>query len=321
MSLLRALDRFWYVPAPAERLAVLRILLGSYALIYLLVRYLSLTSVTRFVPSQFDPVGPVSLLAEPLSAALVHVLTLLSLPLGFCFVAGLGYRFSAPLFALLFLWVTSYRSSWGMIFHTENLPALHLLLLAAAPAADVLSVDTQRQARAGHASAMRAPHGRYGWALRAICAITVASYLLAGIAKLRLSGLSWANGEILRVHVAYDNLRKIELGSLYSPLGAALVKVSWPFRILAWGSLLLELGAPLALLHERVARSWVTGVFAFHVGVLALMAIAFPYQLSFIAYAAFFPLERVRELRVVARFWPSVTTSRSASTPAVDSRE
>ena len=60
MRLLRALDRFWYAPLPAERLAMLRILVGSYGLIYLLVRYLSLTSITRYLPSQFEPVGPVT---------------------------------------------------------------------------------------------------------------------------------------------------------------------------------------------------------------------------------------------------------------------
>ncbi|MDB4991493.1 MAG: hypothetical protein JWN04_6671 [Myxococcaceae bacterium] len=290
MSLLRALDRFWYMPAPAARLAVLRALVGSYALVYLLIRSLSLTAVTSFDPASFEPVGPVRLLAAPLPTWLVQLAVGLACLSGAAFVGGFRYRISAPLFALTFLWVTSYRSSWGMIFHTENLVALHLLLLAAAPAADAFSFDARAAAWPQVAS------GRYGWAIRAISTITVASYALAGVAKLRLAGTSWAGGDVLRAQVAYDNLRKIELGSTHSPLGAWLVVYAWPFRGLAWVSLALELGAPLALLGGPVARLWVLGAFSFHIGVVALMAIGFPYQLSLIAYASFFPLERALDL-------------------------
>jgi len=117
--------------------------------------------------------------------------------------------------------------------------------------------------------------------------------VLAGVAKLRLTSGGWADGAILRSQVAYDNVRKIELGSVHSPLGAAIVAYAWPFRALSWATLLLELGAPLALFGTRLALVWTLGVWSFHVGVVALMAIGFPYQLSFIAYASFFAVERL----------------------------
>ncbi|MDB4976032.1 MAG: hypothetical protein JWN48_4373 [Myxococcaceae bacterium] len=296
MSALERLDRFWYMPAPAARLAVLRALVGSYALIYLLVRWLSLMSVTRFDASSFEPVGPVRLLAAPLPAWLVQLSLIAACSAGVAFVLGFKYRVAGPLFALSFLWVTSYRSSWGMVFHTENLPALHLLLLAVAPAADALSLDARTRAHDALPES-----GRYGWALRAIGAVTVVTYVLAGIAKLRLAGSDWVGGDVLRAQVAYDNLRKIELGSTHSPLGALLVAYAWPFRFLAWASMALELGAPLALLGGRTARLWVVFAFSFHLGVVALMAIGFPYQLSLIAYASFFPLERALDWPAVAR--------------------
>jgi hypothetical protein len=269
---------------------VLRLALGAYALVYLLVRAPSLLSVVHFAAAGFAPVGPVRVCSSPLDAWAVYTSLTVAVLSGTGFVAGAAYRVSGPLFALSFLWVTSYRSSWGMVFHTENLTALHLALLAVAPAADTLSVDAQRRAR-GASRAAPLTSGRYGWAVRAVCAVTVTTYVLAGVAKLRLAGGHWLDGDLLRAQVAYDNLRKIELGSAHSPLGVWLVLYAWPFRTLSWASLLLELGAPLALLHERLARAWVYGVFGFHVGVLALMAIGFPYQLSFVAYLAFFPLE------------------------------
>jgi len=321
LSLRATSDRFWYPPLPAARLAVLRCAVGAYALVYLLVRASSLLSVVHFGAAEFAPVGPVRLLVSPLPAWLVYTSLSVAVLSGAGFVLGAAYRVCGPLFALSFLWVTSYRSSWGMIFHTENLTALHLALLAVAPAADTLSVDAQRRARVGSAAAASAaPSGRYGWAVRALCAVTVTTYVLAGIAKLRLAGGHWLDGDLLRAQVAYDNLRKIELGSVHSPLGVWLVLYAWPFRTLSWASLLLELGAPLSLLHERLARLWVFGVFGFHVGVLALMAIGFPYQLSFVAYLSFFPLERgvpfLQRLRGAAR-----RASRAASRSARAARD
>lgn len=311
MKLLSAFDRYWYAPAPAERLAWLRALVGGYALVYLIVRYPALTAVTRFHAAEFEPTGPVALLGSPLPPALVHAVAVLAVVAGAAFVAGVRYRLSAPLFALSFLWVTSYRSSFGMKFHTENLVALHLLLLAVAPAADALSFDARRR----RAPAPE-PHGRYGWVIRAMCAVTVVTYVLAGVAKLKLAGTEWVTGDVIRAQIAYDNLRKIELGSLHSPLGAALVRASWPFPFLAWTTMALELGAPIALFGGRLARVWVFVAFAFHVGVLALMAIAFPYQLSFIAYLSFFEVERAQR----SRFYRRLRAAVGRLAPALDDR-
>ena len=90
---------------------------------------------------------------------------------------------------------------------------------------------------------------------------------------------------------AHDAVRKAAVGSIHSPLGAWLVQYGWPFPVLGGLTLVLELGAPLALFGRRVAAIWVLGIWSFHVGVIATMAIAFPYPLSGIAFASFFPVE------------------------------
>lgn len=280
----------WYAPLPARRLAVLRVLVGGFALADWLGRLPALLSGARFHAEEFAPVGVVALLSEPLPTSAVWCSALVCGVLGVCFTLGYRYRVSAPCFALSLLWVTSYANSWRMIFHTQNLLVLHVLVLAAAPAADQLSWDAL-SAR----GAARGPevHGRYGWAIRAMSWLTLSSYVLAGIAKLKLSGPLWLEGDILRTQIAYDNLRKIELGGRYAPLGAWLVSKGAFFRPLAIATVLLELGAPLALLGRRAAALWVFAAWLFHVGVLALMAIVFPYQLSLVAYASLFEVERI----------------------------
>lgn len=282
---------WWLAPLPAVRLALLRVAIGSFALVYTTVRAPNLVSVAEFAPSRFDPVGLAALLPAPLPAWLLELSVGLTLLSALAFTLGWRFRRSGPVFALLLLAVTSYRNSWGMIFHTENLLVLHVLLLAGSPASDRLSWDA-RAARDGSRGDDAAGDGRYGWPVRAMSLVTVVAYVVAGIAKLKLSGGTWLGGELLRAQIAYDNLRKLELGTSVSPLGPWLVRHPPLFPALAGLTMLVELGAPLALLGRRVTWAWVAAAWAFHLGVLLMMSIAFVYQLSGFAYLAFFPLER-----------------------------
>lgn len=286
-------ERWFFAPSPAARLALVRLLVGSFATIYLLVRAPVLADFRSMAAARFEPVGLAALLDAPLPAALAFGAWALCVVLCAMFALGAGFSWSGPLGALAVLWVTSYRNSWGMVFHTDNLLVLHMLALGAAPAAaDVLSVDA---ARAGRGVRGAADDARYGWTVKLLCALTAATYVLAGIAKLKLSGLDWADGEVLRSTIAHDAVRKAAVGSIYSPLGAWLVQYRWPFPVFGAFTLLVELGAPLALLGGRAALAWVVLVWCFHVGVITTMAIAFPYPLSVVAVASFLPLERVPE--------------------------
>jgi hypothetical protein len=284
-ALWRRFDGWYSRPIPRERLALLRIAVGGYALIYLLTRMLEVLAPLRYPDSAFAPLGIVSVLTLPLPASVVLGVYAASVVSGALFVLGIGYRVVAPLFALSLLWVLSYRHSWGMIFHTDNLLAIHVGLLCFAPAADAYKLGAPPSLAAQSALTS-------GWVLRASCLVTVAAYLVAGMAKLQLSGFTWAAGDALREQIAYDALRKIELGSVHSPLGPWLLPHGWLFAPLSVFSLGAELLAPLALLGGRWAIAWCLAAWGFHLGVLATMAIAFPYPLSGVAFLAFFPAER-----------------------------
>jgi len=297
MHLLRSLERAYLAPAPAERLAALRLLVGAFAWIYLVTRLPHLASFGHLDPAGFRPIGVVDLLTDaPLSDPLALALVLAAALLGAAFVAGWRFVVSGPLFALLLLWVTTYRNSWGMVFHTENLMVVHVLVLGFTRSADAWSLDARRRP-----AAAPAPHTRYGWPLRLAAALTALAYLLAGIAKLRHSGLDWITSDILRNYVAWDNLRKAELGDTYSQLGAALCRYPALFPPLAAVSISFELLAPLALLDRRLAAVWALVAWSFHVGVLAIMWIFFPYPLLGFAYAPFFELERLPLFRRLRR--------------------
>jgi hypothetical protein len=293
MSRLSFIDARFYAPLGPERLATLRVLSGAFAVVYLIVRAPVLASFTTFRAEQLRPVGLAAWLAAPLPQALVLALYLAAIGFGVAFTLGARFRLTGPAFALLVLWVTSYRNSWGMIFHTDNLLVVHLGALALSDSAAALSLDAR--ARAARGLEVPAPHGRFGWPVRLVCALTTLAYLLAGIAKLKATGVSWIEGDVLRNYIAYDALRKAQVGSFHSPFGAWLVQFAWPFPLLGALTLSLELLGPLALLWPRAGRLWVYGIYGFHVGVLATMAIAFPYPLSGVAFASFFRCEQLWE--------------------------
>ena len=287
------IDGWWRTPAPATRLAVLRLLIGGFALGYVIIRAPYLASYTSFHDTQFAPVGIATLLDGPLPADAVRLLVAATIVAGVAFVAGWRFRVSGPVFALLLLSVLTYRNSWGQVFHTENILVLHVLVLALAPAADALSLDSRGRELPGD-------DARYGWPVRLMCIVTVLTYFIAGETKLRIAGLDWVTSDSLRNYVAFDNLRKAELGDVHSPLGGWLVGHGWLFPPLAAATLAIELGAPLALLGGRVARAWAAAAWAFHAGVVAVMAIVFPYPLLGIAFAPFFEVERL-PVRLPAR--------------------
>ena len=288
MSRVGRAARRWLAPeAPAERLAAVRVLVGAFAVVYLGLRIPHLASYVSFSSRNFQPVGVMSALEQPPPALAVYLLIALTWTAALAFALGWRFRVTGPAAGFLLLVTLSYANSWGQIFHTENALVLFVLVLGVTPAADATSLDARRRGEAP------APHPRYGWPLRLLTVVVVATYFLAGVAKLRWGGPGWMGGTVLRDTIAADSLRKILLGSSHSPIAEALLGQAWLFRALAVLTLVVELGAPLALLHRRAALVWVLAVIAFHLGVLTLMAILFPFPLSGIAFAPFFRAERV----------------------------
>jgi len=231
----------------------------------------------------FQPVGLLGPLGSPWPAAVLSALVVATIALGLAFVAGLRFRATGPAFAVALLVLCTYRSSWGQLLHFENLLVLQVLIVACSPAADVLAWSAPAR-RDGPA---------YGAPVRLAAVVTVATYVLAGLAKLRLGGLEWMVGDTLRNHVAYSAARLDLLGGTPSPLGRRLVGQAWLFPPLATFTVLVELAAPVALLGGRVRTAWVVAAWLLHAGVAALMFVVFPYPLFLVAFAPFFRLERL----------------------------
>ena len=265
---------WWFAPAPAERLAALRIAIGAYALVYVLVRAPELIAVAQLHRGTFQAIGVTRLLSSPLAPWLAISMVAATIVLLALFMLGVAYRFVAPACALALLWTLTYRNAWGQPFHTENLVVLHVIALAFAPAADVWTLGTSRTGDPTD----------YGWAIKLLAALTAATYLIAGVAKLRLAGVAWLDGEQLRNQIAVDNARMVLFGAMPSRLALPLLGHPGWFTGFSIATLVVELGAPIALFGGRIGRVWALTAWLFHIGVLALMNIVFPYPLLGVAF-------------------------------------
>lgn len=276
-----ALDRRVFGSAPASQLALQRIALGAYTAHYLGRRVGMLRKVHRTDPVLFAPVGPVRALSKPLPPCVADALVSAELVAATAFALGVRHRVTGPLHSALLLWTLSYRNSWSMVFHNDNTLVLHTAVTGLSPAADTWSVDAVGRPTP-------APHWRYAFPTGVSSAVTAAAYLVAGLAKVRGPlGWGWASGDALRSQVAADGLRKALLGSSAATLGVRLYRHTWLWRLMAVGSLLAELLAPLALLDRRLGRMWAVLAFSMHWGIKAVMGVTFRYHLSGAAYLSF----------------------------------
>lgn len=282
----------WRWTAPPERLAVMRVLAFAYGGIYVAARAPTIVDIGDLPTSRFDPVGGAAWLNGPVSPGWLTLAVLVTVLASMAGAAGWRYRATAPAAALGILFVLSHRLSWGQVLHTENLLVMHTLILAVTPAADAWSLDARRRRTSARIDD-EAPTV-YGWALQLMAAVTALSYVVAAWAKLRNGGLDWISGDVLRNHIARDNLRKHLLGDASSPISPYLVGHAWLFAPMALVSMVVELAAPIAIVAStRLRHLWVGAAWAFHLGVLALMAIGFPYQLGFVAFVPFVDAERI----------------------------
>ncbi len=282
------LDRWLQSSAPPERLAVLRLAAGGYALVNLFISIGEFARLAERPASQFEPVGLAGLLGGPVSPTLLWALFAISAVSGTAFVAGAVYRVAGPVFALCTLAWATYHASWGQMLHFEHVVTLHVLLLGISPAADALSVDARSNRRTDGTSSIR-----YGWPVRLMAIVTVVTYSLAAVAKIRASGWTWVDGTTLANHIGYSATRLDLLGEPRPPLSTFVVRRDWLLGPMALGGLGVELLAPLALLGGWFRRVWVPSVLLFHLGTLTTMFVFFSYNGLGFALLPLYSLEGV----------------------------
>lgn len=290
------------------RLAVARVATGGYAFYFLWGSSASLVKSAGGAREIFSPVGAAAFLTEPLHPDTYRMFVLAAQILCVPFATGFLYRVTAPIFAALFLFVMSYSNSWAMVFHTENMLVLHVVVLAIAPAAATFSLDAMEEKASAKGWLTRAldllkakadttPHWVYGWSLVMMQLVATLPYVVAGLAKvLGKSGIAWALGHSLRDQITMNGIYYEMLMGGTEEITFHVYGYEHAFLVAATMTLVLELGAPLAILHRYIGYAYVVGIMSMHWSILILMGIPFRYQMYGFAFACFLPWERLPSL-------------------------
>ena len=272
---------------PAERLAILRIAVGAYATLFCVIRFAHLWNAAAYPKQRWESVGILTPIMEAPPVWIFRSILIVAIATGVLFIIGYRFHIFGPVFAVSFLAITTFRFSWGSVLHTEHLLVVHILIIAASGAGHAFSYNRSPKHNLSQLDSSTKSEN-YMWAIHVAAFATVIGYVVSGVAKLRYGGWDWVSGDVLRNQIAFDNVRKIALGDLHSPFAGWIIRNDAVLAIFAPLTLLCEIAAPLALLQRTLRNVWVVGIWLFHVGVLLLMAILFPYQILGIAYLPLF---------------------------------
>jgi hypothetical protein len=272
------------------RAAVPRLGVGVYSGVVNFKRREMFRKMHRQDSYRFRPVGVARVLNRPIPPKVADALFDASQVTNALTTAGIAHRVTGPLNVALQLWTLTYRNSWGMLFHNDNMMLLHQCVLGVTRSADALSIDSLVRDR--HFAPVRFDRC-YGGIPTAMNVATVAVYFISGVAKVRSRhGWGWASGDVLRDQIAADAIRKEVFGTRAPEAAGPLYRSRAPFGVLAASSLAVELGAPLSLVHRRAGQLFTVAAWGMHIGIRVIMGIKFPYNTSGVSYLPYWPVGR-----------------------------
>ena len=247
MRLIRKVDAAYLAPGSSHALGCIRA--GLALLIGLRIAVGPYAALADQPDALFVPTPPVAWLPSMPPASVIVAVQVAGAVAAAACVAGRRRRAAFVVAWLALLFLAGLRGSLGKVLHNDV-----LLLLAAVPL-----LPAAPDARPG--DDRRSP--AYGWPVRAALAVAATVYLVAGVQKLRHSGLDW---------VTSDNMRWVLYGGASSgraPTEAVALAIAdrpWASHLAAAGILGLELGAPVALAARRWRTWFAAAAIALHVG-------------------------------------------------------
>lgn len=245
---LEALDRWLFAPETAGRLRLLRMLLAA-----LLVVRLA-TAPWRGLAGQpaalFRPVWFLAWMDQMPSVGVIVAVQVVGVVAGALAVIGWRERGTFLVAWVSLLGLAALRSGRGKVQHND-LPLLLVGLVIAAAPVGVRLFDDRRSAA-------------WGWPVRTSVLVVTGIYFLTGFHKVVSSGPAW---------VLSDNLRNVMYAaplSAHPPTDAVALFIAdraWLARLVAVGTLVVELGAVAALARARLRPAYVAAVAVLHAGV------------------------------------------------------
>jgi hypothetical protein len=265
-------DRFWFEPAPAERLAACRLLFFSALLaFYAFEDFSGWPAVSR---AFWRPVWLFSVLRLPVlpvdDLTMLQAIWRVSLALS---AIGLLTRGSTIVACGLGAYLLGLPHNFGQTYHFDALLVFVMLALAVAPSGDAWSVDAfVRAERRGEP--VPPPSGVYQWPIRFVWVAMSLVFCAAGLSKLRHSGVEWIASDTMAVFLTRAHYHVSDADPI-GTLGLTIAGSPFLSRTIAAVSVAIETLFPLALVSRRARAVLVPSAALMLIGIRVLMGPTF----------------------------------------------
>ena len=246
---------------------------GSLALFFLLNGGTGFT-IGSASPYLYEPRGLTAWLGIPyLSPAAMRVLMTVTYLAWACAAVGLLTRpAKVATAALMFLAVGFEQAYEPGSNHTHYLLLYSLVCLSFSSSDHDWSVDAWLQSRRpGRPRPLQNPGGlgSTGLPRQAVLLLAVTVYFSSGLSKLTDAGLIWSNGYSLQYYIASQVDRTSF--EVITGLRTWVSEQRWLCQALSVLTMLIELGAPLALISRRLRHVMIPAWVGMHMGIVLLM--------------------------------------------------
>lgn len=247
---------------------------GSLALFVVLNDGLSFT-LSRASPYLYQPRGITAFLGVPSFApGAMRALMAVTYLAWLCAAVGLFTRPAKILTAGGVLLAIGFEQAYETgSTHVHTLLVYVLVLLCFSDSDREWSVDAWLRRRRGltqEAEGGVASIGATGLPRQAILMAVVGLYFGSGLSKLVDAGPRWIDGQSLQYYIGSQVDRTSF--EIITALRMWVSEQRWLCQILSLSTLVIELGAPIALFSRRLRHLWIPAWISMHLGIVLLMA-------------------------------------------------
>ncbi len=275
-------NRFFYTGSSAERLGMLRIILGLGMVAFHASQFSTFWELESFGPTwhYIEPIWYFRLLGvttmHPWLAQAAYVVLMAAT---LAFAAGYRTRLSLGLVLLGIVLLKGMRDSVaGDVHHRYLMPFTVLAFLWLSRCGDVLSLDERRRRDQGRPSPP-IEEWEASWPIKASQLYICSFYFWSAIAKARMTGIAWAEPDRIQSLLTQ---RAVRFGFKEGvPAGST---AAWELAqnetlsgMLAGATYVFEFGFPLILLIHQPVLRWLffAGITVFHVANFVLIDVKF----------------------------------------------
>jgi predicted DCC family thiol-disulfide oxidoreductase YuxK len=189
---------------------------------------------------------------------------------------GLFTRTTTAVSFALGIYLLGLPNNFGAEYHHDTIVVIAAGILAVSRCGDAWSLDRLIAIARGKRRTVDAPppSGEYRWPVRLIWVAMSLIFFAAGVAKIRHSGLAWAESSNMSIMLVQHYYHIANADPLTS-LGLTVAAYTWLCSLLAAVTMLVETSYPLALVSARARFVLVSSAFLMQLGIRMLMGPSF----------------------------------------------